>query len=213
MAQQMSTQGPSRRYHRILRCTELGNALATIRDADIWWAEKCCLLFIAFTGVRSGEARGATWDEIDLHNATWTIPASRMKNRTLHRVPLSDQAMQILAHALAHARAHTDQSDNRIFPPKRGAKYIGNDRLSKLMKKLEIPTVPQGFRSSFRIWAAGLAHVKQPVAEICLAHYPTGIFAKMPMNSDLFAERQTLMQEWADHLTETMGPVIPTTEA
>ena len=207
MAQQMNTQRRSR-HHQSLDYTELGNALATIRDADIWWAEKSCLLFIAFTGVRSGEARGATWDEIDLHNATWTIPASRMKNRTLHRVPLSDQAMQILA----HARAHTDQSDNRIFPPKRGAKYIGNDRLSKLMKKLEIPTVPHGFRSSFRIWAAELAHVKQPVADICLAHYPTGIFAKLPMNSDLFDERQTLMQEWADHLTETMGPVIPTTE-
>ena len=209
MAQQMSERGPSRRYHRILRCTELGNALARVRDADIWWAEKSCLLFIAFTGVRSGEAREATWDEIDLHNATWKIPASRMKNGREHNVPLSNQAMQILA----HARAHTDQSDNRIFPPKRGAKYVGNDRLSKLMKKLEIPTVPHGFRSSFRIWAAGLAHIKQPVADICLAHYPTGIFAKAPMNSDFFNERRTVMQEWADHLTETMGPVIPATEA
>ena len=207
MAQQMSARGRSR-HHRFLRYTELGSALATIRDADIWWAVKSCLLFIAFTGVRSGEARGATWDEIDLANATWTIPASRMKNRTLHRVPLSTQAMQILA----HARAHTDRSDNRIFPPQRGGKYIGSDRLSKLLKNLEILTVPHGFRSSFRSWAAELAHIKQPVADICLAHYPTGIFAKAPMNSDLFDERQTLMQEWADHLTETMGPVIPTTE-
>ena len=212
MAKEMSTQRPRRHYHRILRCTELGNALARVRDADIWWAEKYCLLFIALTGVRSGEARKATWDEIDLHNATWTIPASRMKNRTLHRVPLSDQAMQILAHALAHARAHTDQSDNRIFPPKRGAKYIGNDRLSKLMKKLNIPTVPHGFRSSFRSWAAELAHIKQPVADICLAHYPTGNLVKAFMTSDFFNERRTVMQEWADHLTQTMGPVIPATE-
>ena len=208
MAQQMSTQGRSRHHHRFLRYTELGNALATVRDANTWWAVKSCLLFIVFTGVRSGEAREATWDEIDLHNATWKIPASRMKNGREHNVPLSNQAMQILA----HARDHTDQSENRIFPPQRGGKYIGNAALSKLLKKLEIPTVPHGFRSSFRIWAAELAHVKQPVADICLAHYPTGIFAKAPMNSDLFDERQTLMQEWADHLTETMGPVIPTTE-
>ena len=207
MAQQMNTQRRSR-HHQSLDYTELGNALATIRDADIWWAVKSCLLFIAFTGVRSGEARGATWDEIDLHRATWTIPASRMKNGREHRVPLSKQAMQLLA----HARNHTDQSDNRIFPPQRGGEYIGNDRLSKLLKSLEIPTVPQGFRTSFRSWTAELAHIAQPVAEICLAHYPTGIFAKRPMNSDLFAERQTLMQEWADHLTETMGPAIPTTE-
>ena len=209
MAKQRSTQGRSRHHHyRFLRCTELGTALATIRDADIWWAVKCCLLFIVLTGVRSGEAREATWDEIYLDNANWTIPASRMKNGREHKVPLSKQAMQILA----HARDHTDQSDNRIFPPQRGGRYIGSDRLSKLLKKLEIPTVPHGFRTSFRIWAAGLAHIKQTAADICLAHYPTGIFAKAFMTSDLFNERRTLMQEWADHLTETMGPVIPTTE-
>ena len=208
MAQQMNTQRRSR-HHQSLDYTELGSALATVRDANTWWAEKYCLLFIVFTGVRSGEARKATWDEIDLDKATWTIPASRMKNRTLHRVPLSNQAMQILA----YAREQTDLSESRIFPPQRGGEYIGNDRLSKLLKKLEIPTMPQGFRSSFRSWTAELAHIPQPVAEICLAHYPTGILVKAFMTSDFFNERQTLMQEWADYLTETMGPVIPATEA
>ena len=208
MAQQMSAQGRSRHHHRFLRYTELGSALAMVRDANTWWAVKCCLLFIVFTGVRSGEAREATWDEIDLHNATWTIPASRMKTRTLHRVPLSDQAMQILA----HARDHTDLSDNRVFPPQRGGEYIGNAALSKLLKKLEIPTVPHGFRTSFRSWTAEQAHIPQPVAYMCLAHYPTGNLVKAFMTSDLFNERQTLMQQWADYMTETMGPVIPATE-
>ena len=120
MAQQMSAQGHSRHHHRFLRYTELGSALAMVRDADIWWAVKSCLLFIAFTGVRSSEARGATWDEIDLHRATWTIPASRMKNRTLHRVPLSDQAMQILAHA---PRPHRPKRQQNLPPSARGPVY------------------------------------------------------------------------------------------
>ena len=113
---------------------------------------------------------------------------------------------------LAHARDHTDLSDNRVFPPQRGGEYIGNAALSKLLKKLEIPTVPHGFRTSFRSWTAEQAHIPQPVAYMCLAHYPTGNLVKAFMTSDLFNERQTLMQQWADYMTETMGPVIPATE-
>ena len=66
-------------HHKSLAHPLLGSALAQVRDSDAWWAEKACLIFLAFTGVRSGEARLATWEEIDLDTATWTIPAHRMK--------------------------------------------------------------------------------------------------------------------------------------
>ena len=184
----------------------LGSALAKLRDADAWWAEKGCLLFIGFTCARSGEARMANWDEIDLDESTWTIPASHMKTDLEHRVPLSTQAKELLA----HAREQTDPSENRIFPPQRGGEYIGNDRLSRLLRKLEIPTVPHGFRTSFRNWAEGRADIARPVAEMVLAHYPTDAVMKALMTSALFEKRQPLMQEWADFLTETMGTVIPT---
>ena len=80
------------------------------------------LLFIVLTGVRSGEASEATWDEIYLDNATWTIPASRMKNGREHKVPLSKQAMQILAHArlTTPTKATTESS-----PPNAGAGISG----------------------------------------------------------------------------------------
>ena len=183
----------------------LGSTLAKVRDADAWWAEKGCLLFIGFTCARSGEARLANWDEIDLDESTWTIPASHMKTDREHRVPLSTQAKELLA----HAREQTDPSENRIFPLQRGAEYIRNDRLSRLLRKLEIPTVPHGFRASFMNWAVERADIARPVAEMVLAHYPTEPVMKA-MTSDFFKERQPLMQEWADFLTETMGPVIPT---
>ena len=66
---------------------KLGRALATIRDSDFWWAEKYCTLFLAFTCVRSREAREATWAEINFSTRTWTIPASHMKKRKAHQVP------------------------------------------------------------------------------------------------------------------------------
>jgi len=68
---------------------DLGAALVVVRDADIWWAVKWCLIFIALTCVRSGEAREATWDEVDLDKAVWKIPAARMKRPEEHKVPLS----------------------------------------------------------------------------------------------------------------------------
>ena len=192
--------------HLYLDYPLLGSALAKVKEADAWWSVKFCLLFIAFTCARSGEARLANWDEIDLDESTWTIPASHMKTDLEHRVPLSTQAKELLA----HAREQTDPSENRIFPPQRGGEYIGNDRLSRLLRKLEIPTVPSGFRASFRNWGRGRADIAQSVAEMVLAHYPTDPVMKALMTSDFFKERQTLMQEWADVLTETKGTVIPT---
>ena len=186
----------------------LGAALANIRDSDAPWAEKSCLIFAAFTCARSKEAREATWDEVDRDTSTWTIPASRMKTRTLHRVPLSTQAKELLA----HARDHTDLSENRIFPLQRGDQYITNATLSKLLEKLAIPTVPHGFRSSFRIWAGEQGNVSEPTAEMALAHRPTTNIERELMTSDFLEERQALMQAWADYLTSTMGPVTPTTE-
>ena len=54
------------------------------------------LLFLILTGARSGEVRGATWQEFDFANQIWTIPAQRMKAGVQHRVPLSTQAIMFL---------------------------------------------------------------------------------------------------------------------
>ena len=96
----------------------LGAALAQVRDADAWWADRSCLIFMALTCVRSGEAREATWDEVDMAAGIWTIPGSRMKSGFSHRVPLSTQAKEVLL----HAREQTAPSENRIFPPSRSGR-------------------------------------------------------------------------------------------
>ena len=144
---------PPGSHHPSLAEDQLGSALAKIRDADARWAETYCLIFLAFTGVRSGEARMATWEEINLDSATWTIPGSKMKNSVMHKVPLSTQAVEILL----YAREQTGRSEGVIFPPERGGHHMNSQRLSGLMKKLEIPAVPHGDRSSLRNWAGGRA--------------------------------------------------------
>ena len=195
---------PPGSHHRSLPEDQLGSALAKIRDADAWWAEKYCLIFLAFTGVRSGEARKATWEQINLDSATWTIPGSKMKNSVIHKVPLSTQAMEILL----YAREQTGRSEGLIFPPARRGDYMHSARLSLLMRKLEIPAVPHGDRSSVRNWAGGRADIAQPAAEMVLGHKQGEKIQQVYMTSDFFEHRRPIMQEWADFLTKTMGPTI-----
>ena len=52
--------------------------------------------FLLLTAVRRNEAARMTWSEVDLDNALWVIPAHRTKSGTLHEVPLSGMAIDLL---------------------------------------------------------------------------------------------------------------------
>lgn len=73
---------------------EIGAFMADLRKRN--GSGPRCLEFIILTAVRSGEARLATWNEIDFKSGIWTIPAERMKARKEHRVPLCDDALSLL---------------------------------------------------------------------------------------------------------------------
>ena len=184
---------------------DVGGALAAIRDADVWWAVKACLIFLVLTCVRSREAREATWEEIDFETATWTIPATRMKTGIEHRVPLSSQALEVLA----YARSQGGGAPGVIFPTPRSGSYMDAGRLSRLMRMLVIPGVPHGFRSSFMNWAVERPHITAAAAAEVLAHTPSNTVVASFMARDLFEQRRPIMQEWGDIVTETIGPVVP----
>ena len=86
---------------QVLPFCETGAAIEQVQNTDAWAETKLCFAFIALTASRSGEARFATWQEIDMDVATWTVPAVRMKNGLEHRVPLSKQAIDVLTEAQA----------------------------------------------------------------------------------------------------------------
>ena len=190
--------------HPSLPHKELGDALAKIRDSDAWWAVKVCIIFMAFTCVRSGEARMATWDEVDWDNATWTIPAARMKNHIKHKVPLSAQAMEVLAYAWKQTGGQ-----GAIFPPELGGSYISDGMLAKVFRELKILSVPHGLRATFSNWAGERVHIPEPVAEMVLAHKPSSAVVKAYRTSDFFERRVPVMQEWGDVIAKTMEPVVP----
>lgn len=119
------------KHDRALHHTEVRDALHQADKAGTCDASKLYLRFIALTAVRSNEARAALWSEIDLENKSWSIPAGRMKSNREHRVPLSDQALDVLE----KARLLRDKSV-LIFPsPMKHGKPLTNATMILLMQK------------------------------------------------------------------------------
>ena len=184
---------------RALPYQEVSPALRTVNASQSSLASKHCLMFLVFTAGRSGEARGATWDEIDLTGATWTIPGSRMKAGVEHRVPLSDQALDVLA--LAH---QLEDGSGFCFPsPLRPGRMLSDMTLTNVLRKsgLADRATIHGFRTSFKTWTMEQTDAPWAVGEAALAHQLGGSVEQAYARSDLFDQRRVLMQQWADYLT------------
>lgn len=156
-----------------------------------------CLEFVMLTACRSGEARGATWQEFDLDAALWTVPASRMKAGREHRQPLSDAALRLLSEARANA------TGDMVFPAPRGG-ALSDMALSALMRRMDYRDasgavcVPHGLRSTFRDWASEQTGFARELIEQALAHTNSNKVEAAYLRTDLLAKRARLMQQWAD---------------
>ena len=167
---------------------ELAAVLAKLdASPEVWRPILDCLWFVAATVARSGEARLATWEEIDLDTRTWTVPGERSKTGRQHVVPLSPVAMA----ALDETREYGDGS-GMVFPSPRG-RTLTSGSLSRFTR-LEGFT-PHGLRASFRTWCAETG-VRREVAEAALAH-TAGAVERAYQRSDLLAARREVMDDWA----------------
>ncbi len=191
------------RHHRSLPYQETGDALEAIESSTASTAAKLCLRFIVLTAARSGEARGATWSEIDLATAEWCIPSERMKAAREHRVPLSEAALAVLR----QVRELRDGSD-LVFPsPMYPGKAMSDGTLVKVLRSVglgERATV-HGFRSTFRDWASERTNAAHAVMELSLAHTVGSKVEQAYARSDLLSKRRQLMRQWADFVTGTSG--------
>ena len=147
--------------------------------------------FLVLTAARSGEVRGARWDEIDIEAQVWTIPAPCMKAMREHRVPLCGRALEILD----AARTLGDVASGLVFPTAHG-KVLTDMALSRVFTEQKIAAVPHGFRSSFRDWAAEMTNHPREVVEAALAHVVRDRVEAAYARSDLFERRRRLMNDW-----------------
>ena len=183
--------GGVRRHQRALPFREVGAALHRVKKSGAFEPTVLAFEFLVLTACRSGEVRLATWDEVDLESATWTVPANRMKSKRDHRVPLSARALGVLQEAREIA-----DSSGLVFPSPRGGAISANT-LSKLLRQLDIDAVPHGFRSSFRDWAAECSDAPREVCELALAHVNSDRVEAAYRRTDLFDRRRALMEQWS----------------
>ncbi len=191
--------GTVRQHQRALPFTEVGAALDRVKASRAHRGAVLALEFLVLTACRSGEVRHATWTEVDIEAETWTVPASRMKAKRDHRVPLSARALEIL-----HEARGLSNGSGLVFPSAQG-RAISDHTVSKLLRDLGIEAVPHGFRSSFRDWAAECSDAPREVCELALAHVNSNRVEAAYRRTDLFERRRVLMEEWSAFVGRSVG--------
>ena len=186
-------------HFRAMPYEEVRSALETVEASQASKAAKLCFRFLVLTSVRSGEARGARWDEIDLQRRVWRIPSRRMKAGSEHRIPLSKQAIELLNEA-----SELRDEPDLVFPsPRKRGGQLSDMTLTKVLRSLGLAdrTTVHGFRSSFKNWTLEQTDTPWAVSEAALAHTLGNSTEQAYARSDLFERRRDLMQKWADYVT------------
>ncbi|TPE47168.1 tyrosine-type recombinase/integrase [Amaricoccus solimangrovi] len=201
---------------------QINHPALRIDDAPRWFAAlrsregmgSRALEFATLTAGRSQEVRGARWDEIDLVNRIWIVPASRMKMDREHRVPLAEAAIALLEALPRFA------GNPLVFPAARGGQ-LSDMTLSATMKRLheadlavegagftdrtsKRPAVPHGLRSTFRDWVAERTNFPGDMAEVALAHKLPNATEAAYRRSDMIEKRRTMMEDWVAFLVLAM---------
>lgn len=188
-------------HHAALPFQELPAFLKQLRLEE--GAAARALEFLILAAARTSEVIGATWDEIDLDGAMWTVPAPRMKGGRVHKVPLSPRAVAIL-------REMQKLDERHLFPGRYSDRPLSNMALLKLLERLGRDEVTvHGFRSSFRDWASETTSFSREVIEMSLAHAIGDKVEAAYRRGDLLEKRRRLMDMWAQYCEKPTAGVLP----
>lgn len=209
--------------------TQIAAFITALRKREALAAR--ALEFGILTAARSADIRGATWKEVDLDEKLWSIHTERMKGEkgkerveTIHRIPLSDKAVELLKKRLE--LAGEIKPDDFVFTAQRGG-TLSDATLSAVIKRMNegdggpiwvdatngAPAVPHGFRSTFRDWAAECTTHEDKICEKALAHVVGDETQRAYQRGDLLEKRRWLMQDWCNFCEKTTGGdnVVPIT--
>ena len=169
------------------------------------------LEFAILTACRSGEIFGAKWHEIDFKNKVWIIPKERMKADKEHRVPLSQQAINLLESIQPYTQLH-----DFILPAPRSGEMLSDMSLTTLIKRMHEQKFKEnqlgyidpkqnriitthGFRSTFRDWSADKTDYPREVCEHVLAHKLPDEVEAAYLRGAYLEKRKGLMADWAKY--------------
>ena len=187
------------RHHAPLCASQLPAFLKAVDEYSGQFGNKTAIKLMLLTLVRTTELIEASWDEFDLEQGLWTIPAKRMKGREPHRVPLSPQAIDLL-NKLHGVTGHREFLFPNRSDPKRPA---SRGVLWKAIASLGY----QGKFSPHGIRATGSTLLNEmgfraDVIERQLAHAERNKVRASYNQADYLDERRQMMQAWADFIDD-----------
>ncbi|MFM0210463.1 tyrosine-type recombinase/integrase [Paraburkholderia sediminicola] len=190
------------RNHPALPLDQMAGFMTTLRATD--GIGERCLEFLILTAARSGEARGARRQEIDLQRKVWIVPADRMKGKKEHRVPLSPAAITLLK------SLPKGEPEDLLFASARGS-LLSDMTLLMFMRRQKLEATPHGFRSTFRDWAGDHTNYPRELAEVALAHLKGDATEAAYWRSDVLEKRRRIMNDWAAFIAKPIkgGTVVP----
>ncbi len=184
------------RHHEALHWSEVGPALARIEATRCAPSTKRAMRFTALTAARQVEVRRATWDQFDLEAAVWVKPAESMKTGRAHRVPLSRQALELLAGAREVVRG-----GGLVFPGSRPGSMLGEKVMTQALRQAGVAASGHGFRSSFKDWARQHG-VEETLSEFALAHVEGSATVAAYARDDLLERRRPVMKAWCEAIAD-----------
>lgn len=203
---------------RTLSPEEVGKLLAAIERADfLYAAHTIAFRLLLLTLCRKGELVAATWDHIDLEKGEWYVPPGNQKSAIPHLVPLSAQAVELLAELLKLA-GHSPY----VLPSLEGRrdKPMAESSLNWALwqitrqrgKKPALLTIPHFTLHDFRRTGSTLLNENGYVPDViekALGHTVKGVRG-VYNKAEYLAERRAMLQFWANYLDGlSQGKVIP----
>jgi integrase len=182
------------KHHAALPWAKIPGFVAELRQRG--GIAEACVELIVLTATRSKEARGVRWEEIDWEAKRWTVPASRMKRKKAHAIPLSEAAIAVLR------RMEAIKTGSFVFPGLMRGSGISDTSLRNVLRDLGLSKDKasiHGMRSSFRDWAGEETNFPREVCEHALAHGIPDATEKAYFRSTLYAKRAELMTAWGAH--------------
>jgi integrase len=188
---------PTERIHQpSLHWKQLSTFIKELRKSNA--VSRLALEFLILTASRTGEVINAQWDEIDLDEKRWTIPATRMKMAKEHAIPLSPSAIAILEKVKG-------LHEKWVFPNDKKMGALSNMAMLEVVRGIKgykdkvtnKEIVVHGFRSTFRTWVSEATNFPAEIAEAALAHNNPNKVEASYLRSNQYQNRINLMNHFA----------------
>jgi integrase len=175
-----------------------GKLLRAIDSYQGSFVVQCALKLAPLVFVRPGELRHAEWEEIDLENAEWNIPGSKMKMKEPHLVPLSRQAIEILTELKKLTGA-----GRYVFPGRTSERPMSDNAILAALRNMGYAKEEMsghGFRAMARTILDEVLQIRPDFIEHQLAHAVRDPNGRAYNRTAHLTERRKMMQQWADYL-------------